>query len=248
MTEISESTIEASIPPTKDLDSGPTHDPGGGEQMSDVRDPRALTTDRPTEGPMLPPPPPPPPRPNPSRSSRRGPIIVMGVLAVAGLAAGAGVWAGASSSDEPELPSNTTTTTTVTGPPVGKTVMDLDELVPGQCLNDPSFDEPAGIVASVTIADCAHAHDIEVAEVFDVGNEPGAEYPGDTALFEAAGPRCEKVFAKYVGANYYASELEFGVYYPGEAGWVKYDDRWVVCYVFDPSFEQLTASVAGSGR
>jgi hypothetical protein len=201
------------------------------------------------------PPPPAPLGPTPSRSDRPRALIVAGALVAAGLAAGAGVWASAGASDHPDEPtSNTTSTSTVTtlkpdtGPPVGAKVFDLNELVAGQCLNEPNFEDMELIVFSVSIVDCAEPHDVEITEVFDLTDEPGAAYPGDTAMYHEAVPRCEKTFEKYVGEDYYSSALEIGVYFPMEAGWEKYDDRRVVCYVLDPDFEQLTGSMAGTGR
>ena len=52
----------------------------------------------------------------------------------------------------------------------------------------------------------------------------------------------------YVGADNFTSKLELGYYSPNEVGWRKYDERRVVCCIFDPSFERLTGSVADSGR
>ena len=141
------------------------------------------------------------------------------------LAAGTSVWAGTSSDDADT-----------------RVVIDLNELVAGQCLNEPNFEDMELIVFSVSIVDCAEPHDVEITEVFDLTDEPGAAYPGDTAMYHAALPRCEKTFAKYVGEDYYSSALELGVYYPMEAAWQKYDDRRVACHVFDPSLEQLTGS------
>ena len=217
-----------------------------------------IRTDGPTpeqDGHPTLPPPPAPLGPTPSRSDRPRALIVAGALVAAGLAAGAGVWASAGASDPPdEPPSSTTSTTTATtlkpdtGPPVGAKVFDLNELVAGQCLNEPNFEGMELMVFSVTIVDCAEPHDVEVTGVFDLPDEPGAPYPGDSAAHLAALPRCEKTFAKYVGEDYYSSALEIGVYYPMEAGWRKYDDRRVICYVLDPSFEQLTGSRAGTGR
>jgi len=158
-------------------------------------------------------------------------LVVTGAMTIVALAAGANVWAGTSSDDADT-----------------RAVIDLNELVAGQCLNEPNFEDMELIVFSVSIVDCAEPHDVEVTEVFDLTDEPGVAYPGDTAMYHEVVPRCEKRFEKYVGEDYYSSALEIGVYFPVEAGWEKYDDRRVVCYVLDPDFEQLTGSVAGTGR
>ena len=149
--------------------------------------------------------------------SSRGDSI-FGALTIVALAAGTSVWAGTSSDDADT-----------------RVVIDLNELVAGQCLNEPNFEDMELIVFSVSIVDCAEPHDVEVTEVFDLTDEPGAAYPGDTAMYHAAVPRCEKTFEKYVGEDYYSSALEIGVYFPMEAGWQKYDDRRVVCYVSTPT-------------
>ncbi len=164
------------------------------------------------------------------RATRRA-LVVTGVVTIVALAACTNVRAGSSPDDADT-----------------RVVIDLNELVAGQCLNEPNFEDMELIVFSVSIVDCAEPHDVEITEVFDLTDEPGAAYPGDTAMYHAALPRCEKTFAKYVGEDYYSSALEIGVYYPMEAAWQKYDDRRVVCHVFDPSLEQLTGSMAGTGR
>jgi hypothetical protein len=133
------------------------------------------------------------------------------------------------------------------GVAVGDVIVDPNQVVPGTCVDDSNFGV-SDVIGTLTVADCAVAHDVEVFLLFDVPGEPGSPYPGDSPLLDQADQRCRDEFARYVGVDYFDSVLEYGFLYPSEETWRKYGDRTVICYLYDVNLAELTGSMAGSGR
>jgi hypothetical protein len=100
------------------------------------------------------------------------------------------------------------------------------------------FDETATEFVDVS---CHEPHDAEVYYV--VAHPETPSYPGDTSLEQWAEPQCYARFDSYTGIAYQDSSLEFGYLYPSALGWQS-GDREVVCYLFDPSGEDLTRPIA----
>ena len=107
----------------------------------------------------------------------------------------------------------------------------------GTCFNDSEAGYPH--------VDCDDPHE---AEVFAKLNYPDqAAYPGQEGFESWAEPLCYSRFATYTGIGYEESSLDFGYLYPGTQGWAA-GDHEVICYLFDPAGNDLTAPVdTGSG-
>ena len=136
------------------------------------------------------------------------------------------------------------------GAKAGDVVTDLKDLEAGDCIDDSTFDEPDAVMSGlITIAVCDGPHDLEVSRVHTLEAGEGATYPGESALIEQSIEMCERAFEPYVGSDYYESSLDYSFYYPTEQTWGKYDDRTIVCVVFDPSLEPSMPRWRGqSGR
>ena len=59
--------------------------------------------------------------------------------------------------------------------------------------------------------------------------------------------RCMERFSSFVGRDYETSALDIYTLYPTRESWNGYNDREVVCAVFDIDANKLTGSVAGLG-
>lgn len=116
---------------------------------------------------------------------------------------------------------------------------DLYALAVGECLDD----VPQGFVSSDNFVDCAVPHTYEVFSSFLL---PDGAYPGDDAVDQAAIDTCGAAFAKYLGIDYEASQLNYTYLAPLEETWVA-GDRAVSCLVFDPQGE-TTGSLQGAAR
>lgn len=118
------------------------------------------------------------------------------------------------------------------------------ELAVGDCVVTP--DEVQAELTDVTTVPCDTAHQMEVyALVPDALDGPDA-YPGADALTTFADGACAERFADYVGVDYRDSDLFFTYLLPSTRGWSE-GDTTVTCLVTTTG-EDLTASVAGSGR
>ena len=180
-------------------------------------------------------PPPPPPLPPPAdRPWLRHPAVVP-ALVVAAIVVVGGLGSSSSTPDRQLEP--------------GDVVTDLNTLERGDCIDDSSFDEPeAALSGLITIAICDGPHDLEVSRVHALEAGEDAVYPGESALLEQSLDICERAFDSFVGFDYDESELDLGAYYPSKQTWRKYDDRTIVCTVFDPSHERLDVTLAGAER
>lgn len=69
---------------------------------------------------------------------------------------------------------------------------------------------------------------------------PDSDYPGDSAVLEAANVGCIERFAPFVGVAYDASVLELTTCQPSAETWAV-GERRVICIVWHPS-----TSVVGS--
>lgn len=119
---------------------------------------------------------------------------------------------------------------------------DVFALAVGDCLLE--SDAGADEVFSVPVVDCSLPHDYEVYA--EVTLTDAAEYPGDDLVSAEAEELCYEPFAPYVGISWEESALNYSYYSPSESSWAE-GDRAVTCLVLDPTGEQLTGSVAGTG-
>jgi Septum formation len=197
-----------------------------------MTDPRLIESAWPTS--LLPPPPPPPPpgADRPWMGRRAMWFIPAGVVAIIIALQALGTSDNVEQHLEP-----------------GDVVTDLNNLRRGQCIDDSTFDEPDAVLSGlITIAACDGPHDVEVSRVHNLEADEGATYPGESAILEQSLEICQPAFGSYVGVDYYESDLDFSAYYPSEQTWRKYDDRTIVCAVFDPSLEPLARSVEDPER
>lgn len=124
---------------------------------------------------------------------------------------------------------------------------DVFSLEPGTCFQDVAAvsEEGGGEVAEVPVVDCDEPHDNEVFATFDLAHE---EFPGDTAVREAADDGCQQRFEDYVGTDYPTSRFVSSHLVPTERTWAGQGDREVVCFLYDMDLQKLEGSAEGSGQ
>lgn len=105
----------------------------------------------------------------------------------------------------------------------------------GDCIN--SADLPDGDVDEIKTVSCEDPHDLEVFHTFEL---PEGDYPGESAVDEAAEDECITEFEQYVGTDYYVSELWITTIHPTEETWNAVDDRELLCLI---DGEESTSSV-----
>lgn len=120
----------------------------------------------------------------------------------------------------------------------------------GDCYDDRSelSASPTDVVdAELAEVACADPHDAEVYALVEHPAAVDADYPGEDALVQFAGPECLSRFGDFVGAPYETSALDFMFVFPTEQAWGLLDDRTVVCSVIALDGSPLTGTAAGSG-
>lgn len=131
-----------------------------------------------------------------------------------------------------------------TGAIVGGGSLDAFQIRVGDCFNDSAaapVDETEE-VSSVPGVPCAEPHDNEVFAVFDMA---ATSFPEGEAMAELAFDSCLERFERFVGKDYMSSSLDIVTLYPTRESWSRYDDREVVCAVFDMNLNKLVGSVEG---
>lgn len=111
-----------------------------------------------------------------------------------------------------------------------------DRLRVGDCFDDQDDRSPDAF----PVVPCARAHDNEAFFRFVV---PGDDFPGQDALADQAAARCrDQPFTDYVGRPFESSTL--GVFYvlPSQETWERFDDRTIICALFDEGLEPLRGS------
>ncbi|QJU54871.1 septum formation family protein [Herbiconiux sp. KACC 21604] len=99
----------------------------------------------------------------------------------------------------------------------------------GDCFLEP---EPGD--GAVDVVDCDEAHDYEVYDEFEVPDTADGAYPGDDRMGYAADEGCLDRFEDFTGIAWDDSLYDFTYAAPNETTWTDYDDRLVLCAVFDP--------------
>lgn len=110
----------------------------------------------------------------------------------------------------------------------------------GDCFNDQSGEQ----ISDVPAVPCTDPHDNEV--YYDL-TMPAGDYPGDSAVTDAAEKGCGDAFSTFVGVPYEESTLEFSYLFPTKDSWEGADDRLISCIVYDRS-GKVTGSLAGAAR
>lgn len=198
--------------------------------------PGDLVLDRPHPRPARPPQPEQPadpfaaqpgsPVPGPFEPSRRSAaiplIIVLGLLALAGL--GVAVFL-VSSSEEG--------TTQQMG------LIDVDSLAAGQCWDDPL--SPVTEILEVDGVPCSDPHDNEVFALVDHPLGSDAPYPGIEQIELDSLRHCLEGWETYVGVPFAESPLDIFYIYPTEASWSA-EDREIICSLYRLDEAQLVGS------
>ena len=117
-----------------------------------------------------------------------------------------------------------------------------NDLRVGDCwdMKDPNADT----VDNVHAKPCGEAHEYEV---FYIASMAEGAYPTEEEFTNYVDATCVPAFETYVGKAYNDSSLDISWLYPGSDGWSS-GDRTVECSVYDPSNNQLTASLRSSRR
>jgi hypothetical protein len=68
------------------------------------------------------------------------------------------------------------------------------------------------------------------------------EWPGDTAVEDAALEKCKPAFATYVGLELDESRLDLDFSTPDKDGWTD-GKATLICFVLDPSHDQITRAL-----
>jgi hypothetical protein len=130
---------------------------------------------------------------------------------------------------------------------VANTLSPIPTYVAGQCVNGIGTGDRVDPSAIRTAA-CADPHRGEVVGIHAISaSSDGSRFPGLSTVESTAMDRCPPLFAEYVGIGYDASRLEMFYIYPSEDTWNR-GDRQIACIVTGPGGEELTGSVAGTGR
>jgi hypothetical protein len=109
----------------------------------------------------------------------------------------------------------------------------------GDCFNDYGS---AAEVTDVPGVPCSTPPDNEVYAVFDVAVP---SFPQGDAMAALAFDSCMERFQGFVGKDYETSVLDIMTLYPTQESWSRYDDREVICAVFDINSTKLVGSVKG---
>ena len=130
----------------------------------------------------------------------------------------------------------------------------VDQLQPGDCLrgSDMGLDTDSTWPDLVTAVPCTQQH---IAEVFFVGNawpQSLAAYPGDDAVNNTAGGRCDTAFAAYDGASLDGSGFTYDSIAPDSSTWPD-GDRSLICVAYKPTSQYpgraaVNYSIKGSGQ
>ncbi|MFJ9558207.1 septum formation family protein [Nocardiopsis sp. NPDC101807] len=126
--------------------------------------------------------------------------------------------------------------------PAGASDTDVFNVGLGDCLNEMTQNTDDQI-SEVPIIDCAEPHDYEVYHVEDIAES--GEYPGDTAVQEAADTICRDAFDAWVGMAWAESGIDYTPLYPVEEGW-NLGDREVLCLAYDMA-GQVEGTLEGAG-
>jgi hypothetical protein len=109
-----------------------------------------------------------------------------------------------------------------------------EDLQPGMCVRaDPNE-------MDYLVVDCHAEHE---EEVMSRGTLTGSkEWPGDTALEDAADEKCESAFESYVGLGIDESRLDYNYLTPHKDGWTD-GKPTLICLVLDPNQDQITRAL-----
>jgi hypothetical protein len=109
-----------------------------------------------------------------------------------------------------------------------------EDLQPGMCVRE----DPNGM--DYLVVDCNAEHEEEVMSRSTLAGSD--EWPGDTAVEDAALEKCKPAFATYVGRELDESRLDWGFVTPDKDAWT--DGKATLIYlVLDPDHDQITGAL-----
>ena len=129
-------------------------------------------------------------------------------------------------------------------------VVNLHDLVAGDCFNRYSWSNDERLIEIDTKVDCSGPHQSEIYLRTEHPAQAGAPWPGDREMDAFATAECYGAFASFVGEIYELSELELGFLTPPR---INFEDevarfRGVHCYVYLEGNTKLVGTARGSKR
>ena len=129
-------------------------------------------------------------------------------------------------------------------------VVNLHDLVAGDCFNRYSWSNDERLIEIDTKVDCSGPHQSEIYLRTEHPAQAGAPWPGDREMDAFATAECYGAFASFVGEIYELSELELGFLTPPRTN---FEDevarfRGVHCYVYLEDDTELVGTARGSKR
>jgi hypothetical protein len=109
-----------------------------------------------------------------------------------------------------------------------------EDLQPGMCVRE----DPNGM--DYLVVDCNAEHEEEVMSRSTLAGSD--EWPGDTAVEDAAQEKCKPAFATYVGLELDESRLDWGLVTPDKDAWTD-GKATLICLVMDPDHDQITRAL-----
>jgi Septum formation len=109
-----------------------------------------------------------------------------------------------------------------------------EDLQPGMCVRE----DPNGM--DYLVVDCNAEHEEEVMSRSTLAGSD--EWPGDTAVEDAAQEKCKPAFATYVGLELDESRLDWGFVTPDKDAWTD-GKATLICLVMDPDHDQITRAL-----
>ena len=129
-------------------------------------------------------------------------------------------------------------------------VVNLHDLVVGDCFNRYSWSNDERLIEIDTKVECSGPHHGEVYLRTEHPAQAGAPWPGDREMEAFATAKCYGAFASFIGQIYELSELELGSLTPSRANFE--DDvarfRSIHCYVYLEGDTELVGTARGSNR
>ena len=113
-------------------------------------------------------------------------------------------------------------------------------LKPGMCVKD-----SAEAAMNIPVVDCRAAHQLEVTARTKA---PGPDrWPGDDKIGVLVEGKCRNAFERYVGISYDQSDLDMDFWTADEQGWAD-GNRTLICFVYDPTHDSTTETLAAAAR
>lgn len=126
--------------------------------------------------------------------------------------------------------------------PVGE--IDVEDLVAGDC-----FDDPEGLeeISTVTTVPCDEAHDNEVYLVARYEDGRDALFPSDVEREDTIEEECFGAFEEFAGVSYELSALDIFTLEPSPESWEE-GDRELLCAVYRVDGQPMVGSQRGRGE